>query len=132
MAGEAVTIYTDGACIGNPGPGGYGVVLLRPSGREELSRGFRTTTNNRMELLAAIAGLEALARPCAVTLHSDSRYVVDGMAKGWGRALEDQRLDAQQARAGRQPRPLGTAAERGEQARGRVQVGARPRRQPRE
>lgn len=83
MAGEAVTIYTDGACIGNPGPGGYGVVLLRPSGREELSRGFRTTTNNRMELLAAIAGLEALARPCAVTLHSDSRYVVDGMAKGW-------------------------------------------------
>ena len=83
MAGEAVTIYTDGACIGNPGPGGYGVVLLHPSGRRELSRGFRTTTNNRMELLAAIAGLEALTRPCAVTLHSDSRYLVDGMAKGW-------------------------------------------------
>lgn len=83
MAGEAVTIYTDGACIGNPGPGGYGVVLMHPSGREELSRGFRTTTNNRMELLAAIVGLEALPRPCAVTLHSDSRYVVDGMAKDW-------------------------------------------------
>ena len=83
MGGERVTIYTDGACIGNPGPGGYGVVLMHPSGRRELSEGFRSTTNNRMELLAAIAGLEALKRPCTVTLHSDSRYVVDAMAKGW-------------------------------------------------
>ncbi len=78
-----VTIYTDGGCLGNPGPGGYGVVLLFGKHRKELSGGFRQTTNNRMEILAAIAGLEALNRPCWVTLFSDSRYVVDAMTKGW-------------------------------------------------
>ena len=78
-----VTIYTDGACVGNPGPGGYGTVLIFDDNRRELSGGFRLTTNNRMELLAAIEGLEALKEPCRVTLYSDSRYVVDGMSKGW-------------------------------------------------
>ncbi|MGE4586604.1 MAG: ribonuclease HI [Mangrovibacterium sp.] len=79
-----VTIYTDGAARGNPGPGGYGVVLLSGSYRRELSGGFRCTTNNRMELLAVITGLEALKLvPCRVTVYSDSRYVVDAVEKGW-------------------------------------------------
>ena len=78
-----VTIYTDGACIGNPGPGGYGAVLLHSGARRELSGGFRLTTNNRMEILAAIEGLAALKEACSVTLYSDSRYLVDAMEKGW-------------------------------------------------
>lgn len=82
---QKVTIYTDGGSKGNPGPGGYGVVLLYGEHRRELSGGFRQTTNNRMELLAAIEGLGALKRACEVTLYSDSRYVVDGMTKGWAR-----------------------------------------------
>ena len=80
-----VVIYTDGSAIGNPGPGGYGVVMLSGQHRRELSGGFRRTTNNRMEILACIKGLEALTQPCRVTLHSDSRYVVDAVAKGWAR-----------------------------------------------
>lgn len=78
-----MAIYTDGACIGNPGPGGYAAVLVHDGQRRELSGGFRLTTNNRMEVLAAIEGLDALKEPCAVTLYSDSRYVVDAMEKGW-------------------------------------------------
>lgn len=82
-----VTIYTDGACSGNPGPGGYGVVLLSGERRLELSEGYRTTTNNRMELLAVIVALETLKHPCRVTIFSDSQYVVkainDGWLKGW-------------------------------------------------
>jgi len=78
-----VVIYTDGACLGNPGPGGYGVVLLHGKERNELSRGFRLTTNNRMEMLACIVGLQALKGPCAVTLYSDSQYVINSMTKGW-------------------------------------------------
>jgi ribonuclease HI len=78
-----VIIYTDGACIGNPGPGGYGVVLKYAGHRRELSGGYRLTTNNRMELLAAIKGLEALKEPCMVSLFSDSLYVVKAMREGW-------------------------------------------------
>lgn len=79
-----ITIYTDGAAQGNPGRGGYGVVLLAPPYRKELSEGFRLTTNNRMELLAVIRGLEALKYDgCDVTVFSDSRYVVDAVEKGW-------------------------------------------------
>jgi ribonuclease HI len=78
-----VTIYTDGGCLGNPGPGGYGVVLRYGAHEKRLSGGFRQTTNNRMEITAAIVGLEALTSPCAVTLHSDSRYLVDAMSLGW-------------------------------------------------
>jgi ribonuclease HI len=80
---EKVTIYTDGACIGNPGPGGYGAVLLFGKHRKELSGGFRKTTNNRMEIYAVIAALEALKRPCDVTVYSDSQYVVNAMEKKW-------------------------------------------------
>ena len=78
-----VDIYTDGACIGNPGPGGYGAVLLYGNERKELSGGYRKTTNNRMEILAAIVGLEALKEKCQVTLYSDSQYLVNAVEKGW-------------------------------------------------
>ena len=78
-----VTIYTDGACLGNPGPGGYGVVLLYQGNRRELSGGYRKTTNNRMEIIAAITGLEVLKEKCRVTLYSDSEYLVKAMSKGW-------------------------------------------------
>jgi ribonuclease HI len=77
-----VVIYTDGSALDNPGPGGYGVVLRYKGHRKELSGGFRLTTNNRMELLACIAGLKALKQACSVVLYSDSKYVVEGMAKG--------------------------------------------------
>ncbi|MBN1569323.1 MAG: ribonuclease HI [Acidobacteria bacterium] len=80
-----VAIYTDGACSNNPGPGGYGVILLYDSHRKELSKGFRRTTNNRMEILAAIAGLEALKEPCRVKLYSDSQYLVNAIEKGWAK-----------------------------------------------
>lgn len=81
-------MYTDGACLGNPGPGGYGVVLLYEDAqhrlhRRELSAGYRLTTNNRMELLAAIAGLSALKMPCTVHLYTDSGYLANAMGKKW-------------------------------------------------
>lgn len=80
---KEVVIHTDGAAKGNPGRGGFGVVLEYGGRRLEISGGFERTTNNRMELLAAIHGLEALKQPCRVTLHSDSRYLIDAMSKGW-------------------------------------------------
>ncbi len=77
-------MYTDGAAKGNPGRGGYGVVLMSGKHRKEISEGFRLTTNNRMELLAVIVGLEALTKKgCDVTIYSDSKYVVDAVEKGW-------------------------------------------------
>ncbi|CCZ07524.1 MULTISPECIES: ribonuclease HI [Culturomica] len=82
--GNQITIYTDGAASGNPGPGGFGVVLMAGPYRKELMGGFRLTTNNRMELLAVIVGLEALKNEGEeVTIYSDSRYVVDAVEKGW-------------------------------------------------
>ena len=80
---KQVTLYTDGGCKGNPGPGGYGVVLLYGEKRREMSGGFRLTTNNRMEIMAAIVGLEALRYRCAVTVYSDSQYVVNSISKRW-------------------------------------------------
>jgi ribonuclease HI len=80
---KEVVIYTDGACRGNPGPGGYGIVLLSGKHRKELSGGFRLTTNNRMELMAVIEGLKALKKKCNVILYSDSQYVVGALSKGW-------------------------------------------------
>ena len=82
---KQVKIYTDGACLGNPGPGGYGVVLLYGGHRKELSGGYRLTTNNRMEITAAIVGLSALKTPCAVTLHTDSQYLANAMTQGWAK-----------------------------------------------
>jgi len=78
-----VEIYTDGACSGNPGPGGYGVILKSGAHSRELSAGFRQTTNNRMELRAVIEGLRALKEPCRITVYSDSKYLVDAVQKGW-------------------------------------------------
>ena len=78
-----VTIYTDGACSGNPGPGGYGVVLQSGKYEKEISGGEPSTTNNRMELMAVIVGLKALNHPCKVTLYSDSQYVVNMVKLGW-------------------------------------------------
>ena len=80
-----IIINTDGACIGNPGPGGYGVVLIYGDHRRELSGGYRRTTNNRMELMGPIKGLETLNQSCRVTLYSDSQYVVEGIDKGWAK-----------------------------------------------
>ena len=85
---QRVIIYTDGACRGNPGPGGYGIVLefTDRSGtthRKEASAGYRSTTNNRMEVLAAVEGLKMLKRPCVVELYSDSQYLVNAIEKGW-------------------------------------------------
>lgn len=80
-----VAIYTDGACSGNPGPGGWGAVLIYGKHRRELSGGEAATTNNRMELTAVIAALEALSEPCVVELYSDSKYVVEALQKGWAK-----------------------------------------------
>ena len=80
---KTVTIYTDGACSGNPGPGGWGAILRYGTEEKELSGGEARTTNNRMELLGVIRALEALKEPCTVELWSDSKYVVDGLSRGW-------------------------------------------------
>ena len=80
-----IIIYTDGGCTGNPGPGGYGAVIIDGESRSELAQGYRRTTNNRMELMACIAALDTLEAPADVILHSDSRYVVNGISKGWAR-----------------------------------------------
>ena len=80
---KQVTIYTDGACSGNPGPGGWGAILRYGKFEKELSGGEKQTTNNRMELLGAISALEALTEPCRVELYSDSKYLVDAMSQGW-------------------------------------------------
>ena len=80
---KQVTIYTDGACSGNPGPGGWGAVLMYGQHKKEISGGEPSTTNNRMELMAAIVGLEALVRPCTVELYSDSKYLTDAFNQHW-------------------------------------------------
>lgn len=80
---QIVTIYTDGSCSGNPGPGGWGAILEYNGVEKELSGGEHTTTNNRMELTAVIEALRCLKRPCQVELYSDSKYVIDALSKGW-------------------------------------------------
>ena len=80
---KKVEIYTDGACSGNPGPGGWGAILVYAGHEKELCGGERETTNNRMELTAVIEALSALREPCEVTLTSDSKYVIDALVKGW-------------------------------------------------
>lgn len=83
---KQVTIYTDGACSGNPGPGGWAAILKYRDVEREMSGGEALTTNNRMELLGVINALQALKEPCAVELWSDSRYVIDALSKGWARS----------------------------------------------
>ena len=82
---KKVELFTDGACSGNPGPGGWGAILRYRGVEKELSGGEAATTNNRMELTAAIMGLSALNKRCAVTLYSDSKYLIDGLQKGWAK-----------------------------------------------
>ena len=82
---KQVTIYTDGACSGNPGPGGWGAILMYGAHKRELSGGEADTTNNRMELTAVIRALSLLKEPCVVELWSDSKYVIDGLSKGWAK-----------------------------------------------
>ena len=83
---KTVTLYTDGACSGNPGPGGWGAILEFNGHEKELSGGENNTTNNRMELTAVIQGLKALKEPCIVELYSDSKYVIDALEKGWAKS----------------------------------------------
>ena len=87
---KTVTIYTDGACSGNPGPGGWGAILRYKDTEKELSGGAADTTNNRMELTAVIEALALLKEPCVVELYSDSKYVIDGLSKGWARGWQKQ------------------------------------------
>ncbi len=81
--GDSVQVWTDGSCLGNPGPGAYAIIMTNGSGRTERMGGYRVTTNNRMELMGPIAALEALPAGCTVTIFSDSRYLVDSMTRGW-------------------------------------------------
>ena len=83
---KEVTLYTDGACSGNPGKGGWGAILIYKDYKKEMSGGEKETTNNKMELTAAIEGLSALKEPCRVKLYSDSKYLIDGITKGWARS----------------------------------------------
>ena len=82
---KQIEIFTDGACSGNPGPGGYGAILRYGKHEREISQGFAETTNNRMELTAAIEALKLLKEPCEVTLFTDSQYLVNGINKGWAK-----------------------------------------------
>lgn len=86
---KEVLMYTDGACLGNPGPGGYAAVLIYGDRRKELSGGYRQTTNNRMEMMAVIAGLKALKKDVAVRVRTDSRYVANAINQGWARRWRD-------------------------------------------
>ncbi|MDD6174579.1 MAG: ribonuclease HI [Firmicutes bacterium] len=82
---KKIEIFTDGACSGNPGPGGYGAILRYGTYEKEISQGFAETTNNRMELMAAIEALKLLKEPCKITLYTDSQYLVNGINKGWAK-----------------------------------------------
>lgn len=84
-SGDTIIIYTDGACTGNPGKGGYGAVIIDGDRRQELSLGYKLTTNNRMEMMGAIAALESLKSNSQVKLHTDSKYIVDAVNKGWAK-----------------------------------------------
>lgn len=88
MTMKKVEIFTDGACSGNPGPGGWGAVLRCGTAEKELSGGEKSTTNNRMELTAVISAISALKQPCIVTLCSDSKYVIDAVTKGWAKSWQ--------------------------------------------
>lgn len=88
MTMKKVEIFTDGACSGNPGPGGWGAVLRCGTAEKELSGGEKSTTNNRMELTAVISALSALKQSCTVTICSDSKYVIDAVTKGWAKSWQ--------------------------------------------
>ncbi|MDQ1187996.1 ribonuclease HI [Stenotrophomonas sp. SORGH_AS282] len=122
---KTIEIHTDGSCLGNPGPGGW-AALMRYKGHErELSGGEAHTTNNRMELMAAISGLEALTEPCEIVLFTDSQYVrqvPDPVAAG----LDPQELEDRRWRPGQEPRPVGTVACGHPEAQHRLALGEGP------
>ena len=122
-----VKIWTDGACSGNPGPGGYGAILRFGEREKELSGGEPATTNNRMELMAAIVALEALTRPCAVDLHTDSQYVRNGVTSV-DRRMEGARMENRRQKAGQERGALATARRGVRAARRRLALGQGPRR----
>ena len=123
---KQVTIYTDGACSGNPGPGGWGAILQYGQMQKELSGGEPQTTNNRMELTGVITALEALKEPCVVELYSDSKYVIDGLQKGWA-GLEGQGLDQIGQEAGPEPGSMGPPADAVRLSHGASPLGQGPR-----
>ena len=100
---KAVTIYTDGACLGNPGRGGYAALIIANGQRRELKGGFKDTTNNRMEMMAAIVALEMLGEKCRVELHSDSSYLVNAMTKGWAKRWQKMGWQRNKNEAARNP-----------------------------
>ena len=107
---KTVTIYTDGACSGNPGPGGWGAILEWQGHEKELSGGEAATTNTRMELTAVLTALALLKEPCVVELYSDSKYVVDAIEKGLAVRLAEKGLDQGRQKAGAERRPVAAAA----------------------
>ena len=128
---SAVEIFTDGACSGNPGPGGWGAILRYKGHEKELSGAEAPTTNNRMEMMAAIAALEALKRPSDVRLYTDSQYLRDGITN-ISAAMEGARLEDRRQEAGEEHRSVAAARGGAEAAQGRLALGARPCRPPRE
>ena len=122
MSEQRVTIYTDGACSGNPGPGGWGAILSFGDHEKELMGGEAHTTNNRMELMAAIAALEALKRPCTVDLHTDSQYLRNGITK-WIDGWKTQRLAHRRQEAGQECRSMAAARRRARQHHSRTGTG---------
>ena len=124
---KTVTLYTDGACSGNPGPGGWGAILEYNGVEKELSGGEDSTTNNRMELTAVIRGLQALKEPCTVELYSDSKYVIDALEKGWAWGWKKRGW----IKSDKKP-ALGNAADPDPEARRALPLGQRPRGKPEE
>lgn len=127
---KTVIIYTDGACSGNPGPGGWGAILEYNGHECTLSGGAPETTNNRMELTAVIESLKRLKEPCVVELYSDSKYVIDALEKGWGVGLEKAGLDQIRQEASPERGPLGDTSTPAANPPGPLSLGQRAQRQP--
>lgn len=127
---KQVTVYTDGACSGNPGPGGWASILEYGEVSRELSGGEANTTNNRMELTAVIAALRALNQSCEVDLYSDSKYVIDALEKGWVYQWKRNGWREEGQETGPEPGPLGTAAGTAGPAYGAAALGKGPCGQP--
>ncbi len=125
---KTVEIFTDGACSGNPGPGGWGAILRYGTAEKELSGGEHETTNNRMELSGVIAALSALKEPCHVLLTTDSKYVVDSVTKGWVYGWQKRGWVKSDKKTGTECRPVETAAAPAGKAPGHLPLGQRTRR----
>ena len=127
---KKITIYTDGACSGNPGPGGWGAILEYKGVRKEISGGEAETTNNRMELMGIIRALEQLKEPCDITFCSDSKYVMDGLSKGWAKGWRARGWVKSDKKACAEQRSVGAFAGPVRRTRLSLQLGKGPRRAP--